>query len=364
MAEIRDFVDIQAVLQTATAPRASFGVNMLLKDTPAVTIEQRFKSVTRDNFSTELAGDAVAIAYATTYFAQSRIADKLFVGRWDSANETLTEAAQAIDDVTGEWYNLQIRRNDADPSVTVGVFETQALALAQWIQTQTKQLDILDRETDAHAELNTTSLGQQITALSLNRVSLFWTSKDSEHPDAAAVGAVLPADEGTTSFAFERLANVTESGSGSGLSVSERERLVTRGYQYIETVGTGSSAITFNYNGVTSGGEEKRIMLGRDWFIARISELIFTDQINSEVNNFDNETLAKIGQFILQIAEEAFRRKILVNTAERPFVLNIPDADDITAAQRATRELQLTEAFSGYINSAINDYQLVGTWLI
>jgi len=143
------------------------------------------------------------------------------------------------------------------------------------------------------------------------------------------------------------------------LTTSERIALKAKGWNWIETVGE-----TYLYDGITFGGEEKRIMLGRDWFVSRIMEDIFTDQLNSPLNAFDNETLTKIEGFIRTRGEQAITRRILVNTPDRPFTVNLPDADDITAEERQSHKLTQYDVFKGYINSAINDYQIVGTWAI
>ncbi len=103
-------------------------------------------------------------------------------------------------------------------------------------------------------------------------------------------------------------------------------------------------------------------MLGRDWFVARIAERIFSIQLQKDLMAFDNETLAQVEESILEYAEEAIARRILVNTPDRPFTINIPDADDISQAERGTRKLTLQDAFHGWINSSINDYEIFGTW--
>jgi hypothetical protein len=115
------------------------------------------------------------------------------------------------------------------------------------------------------------------------------------------------------------------------------------------------------YDGITAGGEEKRIMLGRDWFTFRIEEDIFGYQLNQPLAAFDNPTLTAIEGAIWYWITEGVARKLFVNTEGQPASVTLPDADDFTAAEKATHTLTVTDAFVVHLNSAINDYVLTGT---
>lgn len=487
MAEVRDFVVIEATLQTATAPAATFGVNMLLIDDPIIPVDQRFIDVTPSNFETTLSSNATLLAYATTWFGQKRQSSVLRFGRWLSefsnptyyagaaweqdpavwaaqasltldftidattaqvvgidfssittleqvasviqtaidgesftspfddlqvsidvlgrlcfvavqgavetdvlevewapvgydtladtvnqqqlggiATESMTQATIEISDIDDTWYNLQLRY---DILITTDA-EDQIVDLAASIETKDKLFDVLYNVATAKSSVTTTDVGNRIKELGFKRTLVIYSEHLTESPDAAATGAVLPADEGTTSFAFEALTGVTQSGNVRPLTNTEKGVLASKGYNFIETVGnttfmaSAEDATGVNRSGITAGNEEKRIMLGRDWFTARIAEAMFTDQLNLPVQTFDNDTLTRIGSHILTQAQEAAGRKILIITADRPFTINLPDAADISVAQRASHKLEVNDAFTGFINSAINTYQIIGTWKI
>lgn len=489
MAEVRDFVVIEATLQTSTAPAATFGVNMLLIDDPLIPADTRFITVTPSDFATVLANDATLLAYATSWFGQKRQSAELRFGRWlsqfssptwyagaaweqdpavwaaqanltidlnldvataqvtaidfssittiaqvvtvlqaaiDGASlvapfaavtvsidvlgrlcfeavqpavdtdvlevdwapigydtlvdivneqqlggvpvETMTAAKTAISDIDDTWYNLHLRY-DTSLVITPDA-ENQIVDLAASIETQDKLLDVLYFNATAKSSVITTDVGNRIKDLGFKRTMVIYTENTDQNPDAAAIGAVLPADEGTTSFAFEQLVGVTESGKLAPLTNAQKGVLADKGYNFIEVVGSNIFLASaedgdgVQRSGITAGNEEKRIMLGRDWFTARIAEAIFTDQMNFPVQTFDNDTLTQIGAHILDQAQQAVTRKILIITADRPFTLNLPDADEITAAERASKKLIVNDAFTGFINSAINSYQIIGTWKI
>jgi hypothetical protein len=264
--------------------------------------------------------------------------------------EDPTDAIDAIRAINDTFYNVHER----------GSSDAQQVALAAQIEGLEKLLDLVITDSGALTLGETSSVPYQVFNLSYKRTMCIFTKNTTEYPDAAVAGCVFPASEGTTSFAYEVLSGVTDSGGSVPLTTTERAALTEKSCTWIETV----SPNTYLYNGITSGGEEKRIMLGRDWFVARIREAIFTDQLNSPLNAFDNPTLTKLEGFVRAQGEEAIARGILVNTTDRPWTVTFPDADDFTAGDRASRTMTINDAFVGYLNSAVNDYVIVGTWSI
>jgi hypothetical protein len=481
MAVIQDHVDVQAILQTAVAPAASFGINLFLVDDDQIPLDTRFRYTTKSSWDSDFNSTTVPYDYSNVYFAQKRVADKLMVGRWakvatspywvagssyekdytvwkavtdgtftvvdnagtpnkddvtavdfsaitsieqvpsvlttkiqaivapnitgldtsefkfdslgrlvlemsttgaaaaevhieaispasgtdlavtfmDSANgktvagidaEEPTDALTAISELDDSYWNIQIRGEDI----------VQAQALATYVEGKEKFLDLFVTDANAKNSGATTDIGYILEGLSTKRTLGIYTEHTDEYPDSANAGCVLPAEEGTTNFAYEVLSLVSDSGLTKPLTVTERAALSGKKYNWIETIGSN----TYMYDGITFGNEEKRIMLGRDWFVARIREGIFTYQLNTPLAAFDNDTLTAIEGIIWEVANQAIARRILVNTAARPFSVTLPDADAITAATRATHKLTVVDAFQGYINSAINDYKIVGTWTL
>jgi len=264
--------------------------------------------------------------------------------------EEPTDALNAISQLNDTYYNVNVR----------GSSTAQQVALGTYIESKEKLLDLVVTDVNAKNAGATTDTGYQLKALSTKRTMCIYTEHTDQYPDAAVNGTVLPAEEGTTNWAYEVLSLVTDSGLTKPLTLTERSALKNKNYTWIETVGDS----TYLYNGITSGNEEKRIMLGRDWFIARIREAIFADMLNSPLHAFDNPTLTKVEGFIRDVADQAIERGILVDTPARPFIVNMPDADDIDQATRATHKLEVYNAFQGYLNSAINDYKIVGTFTL
>jgi hypothetical protein len=264
--------------------------------------------------------------------------------------ETPTEAVTAISEIDNSWYNLHERGCDDDEQVSLGTY----------IEGLEKLCDLVLTDTDAKNPAISSDVGSQLQALTTRRTMCIYTEHTDQYPDAAVAGAVLPAQEGTTNFAHEQLSLVTDSGLTKSLTKPERNALKAKNICWIQNVG----GIVEMYNGITSGKEEKRVMLGRDWYVARIREAIFSDMVNDPLHAFDNPTMTKVEGRIREVSNEAHDREIIVNTPARPLTISIPDADTFTKAERASHKAEIFNAFTCYINSAINDYLIVGTWTL
>jgi hypothetical protein len=194
--------------------------------------------------------------------------------------EEPTDALTAISQLDDSYYNVQIREESS----------AQAVALATYIEGKKKLCDLFVTDSDAKNAGATTDVGYLIKQLSLKRTTVFYHEHVAQYPDGAVAGAVLPASEGTTNFAWEGLALVSDSGLTQPLTPTERSALKAKGYVWIETLGDN----TYMYDGLTSAGNEKRIMLGRDWFVSRIAEDLLVYQLNTPLAAFDNATLSAV----------------------------------------------------------------------
>jgi hypothetical protein len=477
MASIVDHIDFQTILQTAVAPRKTFGVQILLVDDDQIPIDQRIRFVSPTSWSDELDSGTVPYAYSNVFFGQAVKPDLLMLGRWLSAASnplwiagpawemdptvwaavtdaefavtdgtntddigpvTLagsTTVAQALGllnaalaavavptvvglntfefqiDATGRLILRSSQTGAAAPTIEVvdhtaptgtqiadllmdasngsqvagfdaelpeealqdisarfddsyynihirGATDEQEEALAVYVEGQEKLMDVVTSDPNAISPASVDDLPYNMQQLNITRTLCIYTEHTDEYPDAAAAGRFLPMKEGTFQFEWQNLALISDSGLTAPLSDGARKALKDKNCSHIERIGP----VTMLYNGVTSAGIEKRLMLGRDWFVARNREDIFTYQVNKPLVAFDNQSLTDIEGIIRKNGNEAIARRIIVDTPERPFTVTLPDADDIDAAQRATHELVVFDAFTGYLNLAIHDYKIVGTW--
>jgi len=474
MALITEFVNVSAVLQTAVAPRASFGLGLFLVDDAQVPPDTRFRLMTQSSKSS-WTDSTDPKNFGNIYFAQSRVPQNLMIGRWisvatspyvvcvgfettisvwtaiadgsltvttaagadvltainfTSGVTTLANVASKIDDklvaggvsgarcsvdalgriiftdpaVTGAGTTITFSGggggtdlylpaylNGVDKFIQSGIdaeeptaaltaisnlndtyYEVmcerslttdQQVALATAINSLKKQCTLVYNNVDAKASGTSTDLGSRLQALALSRAMSIYTEHATEWPEAANNGCVLPAVEGTTEFAMESLSGVQESGlAGDGtakaLTPTEISVLATKGYSRVANVG----GVIFCTGGFNANGVEHRIMLGKDWYEARIQEGVFTILIQNPLSAFDNPPLGQFENVVKTYSTEAISRGILVDTPARPFVIDFPDADDFTQAERATHDMVLSDVFYGYLNSSVVTVAITGTW--
>jgi len=273
--------------------------------------------------------------------------------------ETITAAIDAILAKDNTGYVLTAKFDD-----TKVTKNAEILLFAAKIESLEKLGVVLSDDPLILDSTDTTNIFYQCKALAYKRtMGIYYegiSSRPTMFPDAAGLGAVIPAQEGTTKYAQEALTGVNASGYADSLSNAETDAVTGHGGNVVETIG----GITMWFNGLTFGGEEMRIMMGRDWFVTRVREDIFNYTVQQPLTAFDNETLTALAGFVQNRGEQAITRRIIVNTVERPFTVNFPDEDDFTQAERASRDMQIFDCFQAYLNSAANTYQLIGTWTI
>ena len=351
------FAAATSLAQVATILTAAIQAIATPNITGLDTSEFVFDSPGRLVLKMSTSGAAAASVSITTAASGSDISVPLL----DAPNGTIvagldaeepTDALTAISAIDNSYTNIHIRGESA----------AQQLALAAYVEaTKDKLLDLWVSDAAAKNAALETDIGFLTKAAGYTQTNCIYSERTTEYGDACAAGRFLPAAPGTAMFSWNKLVGVNESGNPNPLSASDRVALEAKGYSWFETYSTGDTIL---YNGLTAGGIEKRVMIGKIWFDAKNTNDIWTYQINTPLVAFDNPSLTAIEGIIRTNATEAISRGILVDTVDRPFTLNFPDADDITQAQRASHTLTVLEAYKGYLNSEVHDYQITGTWTI
>lgn len=271
------------------------------------------------------------------------------------------EALRTLDD-SAHFYAMRTVNMDLSDPTEKAKNTADLISFARAVEAVEKIGLVLVHDPAAKNSGSTDDALAQLGELGFTRTAAIYFENVSDRlvqcPDAAVLGSVIPGVEGAVSFAQVDLTGVTASGYAAPLSKAQTDVIVSKGGNVIERV----AGFTYLFNGSTLGGEEIRIMFGRDWFITQIRAAVFSYLMSADLAAFDAETVGVIVSIIRQYGELAIARRILVDTEERPFVVNVPDPDDFTILQRRSRKMELPQAFSGFLNSAVNEVQIVGVW--
>jgi hypothetical protein len=270
--------------------------------------------------------------------------------------ESITTALQLIEELC-TFYNVG--------TYTHGVAgcpnDAAYIALAQYVETQRYQLDIISNETDFRDSTVTDDLASDIAALSLTRTTIYYTEKVGEKGDGANVGYVLPQKPGSCSFAYNPLSGVSESGYSKTLTAAEMATLDTKHVLYFCTVG----GVTFVYKSLTSSGEEKRLILGIDWFDITCQTDIINARLTNKVFTYDYNTFGIIESILYKNAKEAALRNIIYAREDKdyPFVVTMPEPTDFSQAVKKTHVFE-AEIYSGTVKSEILNWIITGRFTI
>jgi hypothetical protein len=161
--------------------------------------------------------------------------------------EEPTDAKAAIKAIDNTFYNIHIREATDDQQVN----------LAADVEGDEKLLDLFITDPLAKNPADTTNVPYRLKQLSYKRTNCIYSEKTDEYPDAAAAGNFLPAKEGTKQFEWKPLVGVTDSLTSFANDAADRAALKANYCSNLQAMGN----VVVLYNGLTSGGIEKRIML-------------------------------------------------------------------------------------------------------
>lgn len=225
---------------------------------------------------------------------------------------------------------------------------------------------------DAKDSTSTTDAAYQIEALSHNKTYQMYTEHGTvnnatanQYPDAAVIGEINARvdKEGAVSMALNPLSGLSESGlSADGstvlpLTASEITNLKAKGCDFLATPSSQTHFIT----GLAAGGNEVRVMIGKAFHAAKVSEETYGYLVANEVVVYGDDDLQALKGIADYWAKEMAKRKLL---DESTFVWDWPEAADFTAAQKATHTLTLSNVFSATVLSAVNDITMTMSYSV
>jgi hypothetical protein len=224
------------------------------------------------------------------------------------------------------------------------------------------------RESDVTAKTaTTTDFSYAISALSHARTYGIYTEHTvangaslDQNPDVVFCGEILPRPEGSTSYANMPLASVSESGlDNNGTTVipltdGERAYLEGKSCDYLIKPADKTHA----RNGLSYGGQEMRVMVGRDWFNYWVMFDTYAYVLARQVVTFSDTDLSAIKSIIIKHADTLVDRKCL----EAGYTINMPLASSFTSTQKATHTLTLSEVLTADVQIAINDGVITMSW--
>lgn len=285
---------------------------------------------------TGITGTMVAIAVTTT----------------GAATETITNALNSIITEDTDWYGL----------VTVTRTQADQEDAADWVEANDRLYfagDNTQNIFDVTDALDSTTLPAVLKAAAYARTAVVATlNADTEYPDAALFGKLLPLTPGSYTAKFKTLASITADSLTNAQSVNARDKNANTD----EPI-AGKNIIR---EGTVAEGEYIDIIIFIDWLKARIQEEVYAVLVKNLKVPYTPAGLVQISSAIEQVLRIGQNNGGISDYSQDDdgvqnggFVVTLPSYDDISAVDKANRELNNVQ-FTAWLSGAIHTVNISG----
>lgn len=238
----------------------------------------------------------------------------------------------------------------------------EVLAFSTGVNAKSKILLLRVTDTDAKNPALSSDVGYQIEAVSHQKTHMTYTEHTTQNPDAAICGEILPKTEAKCDFHSVPLAGVSESGlhvDGTTvipLTDDERIALEAKGYDYL----VDPAGSVHHRHGLAAGGYEMRIMVGKMFMEAKVSEGVYGYRIANDVVTFSDDDIQAIKSIVIRWADILVDRKVL----EAGYTVTMPSAEDFTAAAKATHVMDLDDISDAETQRSVHSVNITMSWSV
>jgi len=337
MPAMNDIIQISLTVSSASVTRQGFNSILLVGDETMIngsvfTAEHMVKEYSNfDAVGTDVSGDLLEMAQVA--FAQTPSVSKVYISYVDTSGSGTgidTDDLLAIQANTNDWFGYCSTFNtSADVTTQMG-----------WLATANKYGSFLKNDFVAvSGATNSAALWHsQLTTTSARWVNVAWLS------------TVLALTPGSYTGAFKQLQGVDP----GVYTATEESSMRAAGINQYSKVG----GVDVTWNGATAKG-------GTNWADIYIGAIYLEIRMMEDLTNLliQNSKIPYTDAGIAQV-EATMARRLAQSTsdgyldAERPFVINVPDASNI--ADRASRILP-DVSFIAYAAGAVQTIVIQGT---
>ena len=327
MLEIKDIVNVVINRETTSKTIRDLQTIAVLSahDNFTPTETYRIYSSTTEMLDDGFTTSDYAYVAANRIFSQNPQVRNIVVGMIAKATPTspvdYVAEIRKLQAATQEWFFL----------ITDAVDDADKEAIADYIETQTAVYVLTDRNVATLTTESTTDILSKLKAKGLQHTIAMYRRDDAVAPEAAWVGRFASAIIGSNTWIHSALATL----SAESFTRTEVAILKSKGGHYYTKVGQDDS-IEGMAN--TVGGEKIHVILGAIWLEVRLAESNWSLLYTKERINFTNSGIELFKAQIVTVLNEAVAYNILTN--DEPFTIQVPDANKLTSAERASGYLR------------------------
>ena len=307
--------------------------NPAVGDKVTLTIDGTvFNIVSTGATYTILAGD-IETAVQVTYAGASVTADELTNTITVDLNETF------LDVLCTHTDSLDVDQGD----VTVTYQTTEEIA--SWVST-VKKIYGIDSNVANIKAITTQDIFSRLKALNYSRIFMCYHPLN-EYYASALMGALLPYDPGSQTWAFKTLTGITP----YSLSSAERGNVISKNVNIYTTV----KGVNITYEGTTADGDYIDIIRGLDWLEVNIQEDQFDLIITNRKLPYNDSGINAVEARLKLTLDRAFRQGVINDDYETSVPLEV----NVSSIDKANRELNDIE-FTATLQGAIHKIFIVG----
>lgn len=238
----------------------------------------------------------------------------------------------------------------------------QQVALSTAIQALNKFFFLVNIDNNAYSSSTNTDAGFLINALAHNQTAVSFTQHITQRPDAAHIGEILAYPEGSHQHNAWPILGLSLSGLHADgvtpipMTTAQELELAASGYDWV----VKPSNVTHFHNGKTANLTEIRVIIGKMFIEAKISESWYGIMVRNPVSGYTDGFIQQLKQAAVFWLDIAVERLLLLPG----YTTNFPAASSFTAAVKATAIMDLPNMSSADVNVAVNKLTAGLNWAI
>lgn len=248
----------------------------------------------------------------------------------------------AINQENNQWYALASIERD----------ESTVLAIAGWVESRIKLFGTASADPDIInlAPGENTSIAGRLSVLGYARTFVMYhQDANSDYPECAWFGRVLPLDPGSETWKFKTLRAIPY----SQLSTTQSNNVLGKNANTYESI--AGRAIT--QNGTVAAGEFIDIIRGIDWLTSTIQTYVFLVLANSTKVPYTDSGIAVIEAEVRRALQRGIDQQFISDDPEP--IVTVPKAANVPLNDKANRILRNVR-FQATLTGAIHAVEIRG----
>jgi len=260
-----------------------------------------------------------------------------------TTSQTIAEDLADISEADDTWYGLvYTSRTQADVEAAAAYIETKNKIFL----TSSAEADIVDTTVSA----DTTTVAAKLRASAYARSGVIYHPDAATiYPEAALFGVILPLDPGSYTGAFKTLTGIAV----TVLTETQKTNALAKNCNIYREVG----GVNITREGTVAEGEYIDTIIFIDWMQARMIEGIYSVLVNQPKVPYTDAGIAAIEAEITAVLQLGIARGGIA--IDPPFSVSVPKAADVSAADKANRELN-DVTFQATLSGAIHAVTVQG----